>query len=49
MARPPKPPHTISQKNREFDELLRRAFEVLARSQAPKAFTKAQKRRSKVA
>ena len=38
MARPPKTPsRTIFQKDREFEELLRRAFEFLNRSQPSKA------------
>jgi hypothetical protein len=48
MPRPVKtPPGTISKKDREFEDLLRRAFEFLNRSQPSPALTK--KRRSKVA
>ncbi len=49
MARPLKTPRTISLKDREFEELLRRAFEFLKRSQPSKALTKTKNRRSKVA
>lgn len=49
MARPPKTPTSISKKDREFDELLRRAFEFLYRSQPSKALTSTKKKRSKVA
>jgi hypothetical protein len=49
MARPLKTPRTISRKDQEFEDLLRRAFEYLNRSQPPKALTKTKNKRSKVA
>jgi len=50
MPRPAKtPPRTISQKDREFEDLLRRAFNFLNRSQPSPAVTNHKKNRSKVA
>jgi hypothetical protein len=49
MARPLKTPRTISRKDRQFEELLRRAFEFLNRSQPSKALATDKKRRGKVA
>ena len=50
MPRPVKtPPLAISKKDREFEELLRTAFEFLNRSQPSNVLAKATKKRSKVA